>query len=133
MPIPETEVRAMIEDTSRRDYAVLVCGRDVVALHNHKPIFDEIFVRNLGVDNIDIHKSVDPLLQKPVLQLTPFFSVEDEKEILPHMPHCISARWNPSFTDITVEGADKGNALLKGCSTHWYQSFGVHCLRRWGQ
>ena len=45
MPIPETEVRAMIEDASRRDYAVLVCGRDVVALHNHKPIFDEIFVK----------------------------------------------------------------------------------------
>ena len=27
------------------------------------------------------------------------------------MPHCTSARWHPSFTDITLQGADKGNAL----------------------
>ena len=98
MPIPETEVRAMIEDASRRDYAVLVCGRDVVALHNHKPIFDEIFVQALGVNNIDINKPVEPLLSQSVLQLTPFFSEEDEKAISPSMPHCVSARWHPSFT-----------------------------------
>lgn len=113
MPLPKEAVQAMIEDSDKRGYAVVVCGKKDIGIRNHTHIFDEIFVRNLGVDNIDIHKSVDPLLQKPVLQLTPFFSVEDEKEILPHMPHCISARWNPSFTDITVEGADKGNALLK--------------------
>ena len=117
MPIPETEVRAMIEDASRRDYAVLVCGRDVVALHNHKPIFDEIFVQALGVNNIDINKPVEPLLSQPVLQLTPFFSEEDEKAISSSMPHCVSARWHPSFTDITVQGADKGNAL-KQMSKH---------------
>ena len=117
MPIPETEVRAMIEDANRRDYAVLVCGRDVVALHNHKPIFDEIFVQALGVNNIDINKPVEPLLSQAVLQLTPFFSEEDEKAISPSMPHCVSARWHPSFTDITVQGADKGNAL-KQMSKH---------------
>ena len=117
MPIPETEVRAMIEDASRRDYAVLVCGRDVVALHNHKPIFDEIFVQALGVNNIDINKPVEPLLSQSVLQLTPFFSEEDEKAISPSMPHCVSARWHPNFTDITVQGADKGNAL-KQMSKH---------------
>ena len=101
----------MIEDASRRDYSVLVCGRDVVALHNHKPIFDEIFVQGLGVNNIDITRPVEPLLNQPVLQLTPFFSEEYEKDIFPSMPHCVSARWHPSFTDITVQGADKGNAL----------------------
>ena len=53
------------------------------------------------------------MLDKPVLQLTPFFRVEDEATILPAMKHCISARWNPLFTDITVKGADKGSALLK--------------------
>ena len=30
---------------------------------------------------------------------------------MPKMPHSISARWNPNFTDITVRGADKGHAL----------------------
>ena len=108
MPIPETEVRAMIEDSSRRDYAALVCGRDVVALHNHKPIFDEIFVQDLGVNNIDINKPVEPLLSQPVLQLTPFFSEEDEKAISSSMPHCISARWHPDSPILLYKELTKG-------------------------
>lgn len=113
MPIPEQEVRAMIADASRRNYAVVVCGKEDIGIHNHTSIFDEVFVRGLGVNNIDIHKPIEPLLRRPVLQLTPFFCVDDEKLILPSMPHCIAARWNPHFTDITVRGADKGNALRR--------------------
>lgn len=79
MPLPKEAVQAMIEDSDKRGYAVVVCGKKDIGIRNHTHIFDEIFVRDLGVDNIDIHKSVDPLLQKPVLQLTPFFSVEDER------------------------------------------------------
>ena len=66
MPIPENEVRAMLDDASRRDYSVLVCGRTDVALYNHKHIFDEIFVQDLNVNNIDIQKPVEPLLSQPV-------------------------------------------------------------------
>ena len=31
---------------------------------------------------------------------------------MPEIPHCVSARWHPAFTDITVKGANKGNALI---------------------
>ena len=113
MPIPEEEVRTMITDASCRNYAVVVCGKEDIGIHNHTIIFDNVFVRGLGVTNINIHQPIEPLLHQPVLQLTPFFSVEDERLILPSMPHCISARWNPRFTDITLRGADKGNALLQ--------------------
>ena len=113
MPIPEEEVRTMITDASCRNYAVVVCGKEDIGIHNHTSIFDDVFVHGLGVTNIDIHQPIEPLLHQPVLQLTPFFSVEDERLILPSMPHCISARWNPRFTDITLRGADKGNALLQ--------------------
>lgn len=113
MPIPEEEVRTMITDASCRNYAVVVCGKEDIGIHNHTSIFDDVFVRGLGVTNIDIHQPIEPLLHQPVLQLTPFFSVKDERLILPSMPHCISARWNPRFTDITLRGADKGNALLQ--------------------
>ena len=102
MPIPKKEVMAMIEDATLRDYAVLLCGRDRVALHNHKPIFDEIFVQGLGVNNVDTQQSITPLLDQPILQLTPFFKKEDEAKIILSMPHCVSARWHPEFTDINL-------------------------------
>lgn len=113
MPIPEAEVRLMIADAKERDYAVVVCGREEIGVYNHSKIYEDVFVKGLKVTNIDVHKSIEPMLDRPVLQLTPFFSTEDEELIMPAMKHCISARWNPLFTDITLQGADKGSALLK--------------------
>ncbi|GAB6982892.1 Cof-type HAD-IIB family hydrolase [Prevotella dentasini] len=110
-PIPRRDVEAMLADARRRDYTVLVCGKHRIAVCNHHEVFDEIFVRGLGVTNIDTGLTPDQLGDEPILQLTPFFTEADEREILPLMPGSISARWNPRFTDITARGADKGSAL----------------------
>lgn len=109
--IPQSDVQAMLDDAKANDYTVLVCGKRDVAIFNYHEIFDEVFVKDLGVNNIDIHRPVDSLKGQPILQLTPFFDIKAEEKIMPLMPHSISARWNPKFTDITVRGADKGNAL----------------------
>ena len=110
-PIPQNEVGIMLDDARRRDYTVLVCGKRRIAIYNHHEIFDEIFVRGMGITNIDPQLTVGQLGDEPILQLTPFFSEADERKILPQMPGSISARWNPRFTDITARGADKGSAL----------------------
>lgn len=31
---------------------------------------------------------------------------------MPQLPHCVSGRWHPEFTDITNRDADKGQGLL---------------------
>ena len=36
-----------------------------------------------------------------------FVDESEEKEILSHMPHCISARWHPTFCDISPIGGTK--------------------------
>lgn len=36
-----------------------------------------------------------------------FVDKNEEKEILSHMPHCISARWHPTFCDISPIGGTK--------------------------
>ena len=46
-----------------------------------------------------------------LLQFSPFFSAEYEKEFLKMVPGCVSGRWHPEFTDVTARGADKGRAL----------------------
>lgn len=112
-PLPAADVMRMVDDATRRDYCVIVCGKNQVAIHNYKPIFNEIFVEGLGVTNIDMDKPVGPLLEQPVLQLTPFITEDDERLILPEMTESISARWHPAFTDITVRAANKGSALAQ--------------------
>ena len=42
--------------------------------------------------------------------MTPFITLEQEKEILPQLPDCESGRWFPAFADITA----KGNTKQKG-------------------
>ncbi len=109
--IPTEDVQTMLDDARKKDYTVLVCGKRDVALYNYHEVFDEVFVRELGVNNVDTRRSVESLKGEPILQLTPFINEDDEAEVMAHMPHSLSARWNPRFTDITVRGADKGNAL----------------------
>ena len=51
-------------------------------------------------------------MQQRILQLTPFFSVDYERELMARIPSCTSGRWHPAFTDITAQGADKGEGML---------------------
>ncbi|HCD76911.1 MAG TPA: Cof-type HAD-IIB family hydrolase [Prevotella sp.] len=111
-PIPKTDVDALIADADALDYAVLVVGKSGVRLYNPKPVFDEVFVRDLNVTNINTSLPVSDILGKePVLQLTPFFSATHERELMPLLSGCVSGRWHPAFTDITSRAADKGKGL----------------------
>ncbi len=111
-PIPEADVTTLIADADEHDYAVLVVGKNGVRLYNPKPIFDEVFVRDLNVTNIDTSLSAADILgREPILQLTPFFSAEHEAQLMPRLADCVSGRWHPAFTDITSKYADKGKGL----------------------
>lgn len=110
-PISTESVKCLLDDASKREYPVVVCGKTKIAVHNYKPIFSEIFIKQLGVTNIDLDLCVEGVLSEPILQLTPFFTREEETTIMPLLKDCVSARWHDGFADITVNGADKGSAI----------------------
>lgn len=111
-PIPQHDVDLLIADAARSDYTVLVVGESGVRIFNHKPVFDEIFVSQLKVTNIDPSlDATETLRSEHILQLTPFFNIEHEEQLMPRLKNCVSGRWNPEFTDITAFGADKGKGL----------------------
>ena len=47
------------------------------------------------------------VIDKSIYQIMCFVDEKEEKEILSHMPHCISARWHPTFCDISPIGGTK--------------------------
>ncbi len=55
---------------------------------------------------------LDEVLREPILQLSPFFDLREEAEVMRDVADCVSSRWNPAFTDITNVNADKGKALV---------------------
>lgn len=55
-------------------------------------------------------KTPEEAIRREIFQMTPFITLEQEKEILPQLPDCESGRWFPAFADITA----KGNTKQKG-------------------
>lgn len=111
--IDKEDVRRMLQDAKERDYAVAIGGRNKVVIYNYKKVFTDVFVHELGVDSVDITEPVEPILSTPILQMSPFFSVEAEKAIMPFLPGCVSIRWHPDFTDIAPRGINKGVTFKK--------------------
>ena len=83
-----------------------------VAVLDPKGDVDMIFRQHLAVENLNLAKPVEHVLQQRIMQITPFFDKDYEAELMQRLPGCTSGRWHPAFTDITALGADKGEGVL---------------------
>ena len=110
--IPAEDVMTCVEDAKAKGYSLIVVGQKDVAVLDPTGDVDRIFRQMLAVKNLDKASPLDVVLQQDILQLTPFFAPDYEADLLSRMPHCVSGRWNPEFTDITANGADKGKGIL---------------------
>jgi len=111
-PIPKEDVMTCVNDAQQKGYSMIVVGNKDVAVLDPTGDVDRIFHQTLDVKDMDKAAPLEVVLQQDILQLTPFFSPEYEAELMAHMPHCVSGRWHPEFTDITANGADKGKGIL---------------------
>ncbi len=111
-PIDQKDVDTMLEDSLKYDYSCVIASTSQFAIYNPHEDFNEIFIHQLAVEGLSPEcMNLDIALKEPILQFSPFFSIEHEQELMPHLEGCISGRWHPSFTDITAKGTDKGSAL----------------------
>ena len=110
--IPQEEARRVVDDAVAKRYGLIVIGERDIAVLDPKGDVDDIFRRQLAVQNLNQAKPVEEVLSQRVLQLTAFFDSDYERLMMTRIPGCISGRWHPAFTDITARGADKGEGLL---------------------
>ena len=110
--IPQEEARRVVDDSVAKRYGLIVIGERDIAVWDPKGDVDDIFRRQLAVQNLNQAKPVEEVLSQRVLQLTAFFDSDYERLMMTRIPGCISGRWHPAFTDITARGADKGEGLL---------------------
>ena len=111
-PIPAEDVMACVRDSQTKSYGLIVIGRSQVAVLDPTGSVDRIFRQYLNVTEFDKPSPLEEVLSQDVLQLTAFFDADYENEMLARMPHCVSGRWHPEFTDITAREADKGKGIL---------------------
>ena len=111
-PIPAEDVMTCVQDSQAKGYGLIVVGQDQVAVLDSTGSVDRIFRQYLNVKEFDKPSPLEDVLKQDVLQLTAFFDTDYEKDMLARMPHCVSGRWHPEFTDITAREADKGKGIL---------------------
>lgn len=111
-PIPKEDVMTCVKDAQQKGYSIIVVGRKDVAVLDPTGDVERIFHQLLAIKDLNKAAPLEEVLQQDILQLTPFFSAEYETEIMTRLPHCVSGRWHPEFTDITTNGADKGKGIL---------------------
>ena len=106
-----SDVKKIIEAADRDNYPAIVVSESRFAIHHYTDEVYEIFCKGLGVDSSIFITDVGALGDEPILQVTPFCTVEQEALLMPTLENCTSGRWHPAFTDITARGADKGKGL----------------------
>jgi len=111
-PIPKSDVLTMVNDSKEKGYSLIVVGRTDVAVLDPTGDVERIFHQMLAVKNLDKASPLEQVLEQDILQMTPFFLPDYERQLMTQLPHCISGRWHPEFTDITANGADKGKGIL---------------------
>jgi Cof subfamily protein (haloacid dehalogenase superfamily) len=110
--IPQEAAQWVVNDAQEKNYGLIVVGeKDVAVLDPHGEV-DRIFRQEIAVENLNKAKPIEKVMQQRILQLTPFFSADYEREFMAHIPCCTSGRWHPAFTDVTAKGADKGEGIL---------------------
>ena len=101
-----------MDDAKEKGYGLIVVGERDIAVLDPIGNVDRIFRQELAVKNMELSIPVDKVLQQRILQMTPFFDADYERELMSRLPHCTSGRWHPEFTDITGALADKGQGVL---------------------
>lgn len=111
-PIPKEDVLTVMKFSDSMRFPCMVVGEKDLTMYNSDERTDRIFRQMLNVHNMREDNNVEQILQQRILQLTPVISVDEERQIMPHLSGCVSSRWYPDFADIIATNANKGNGLL---------------------
>ena len=110
--ISKDEAQLVVRDAQEKGYGLIVVGEQDVAVLDPVGEVDRIFRGQIAVENLDQVRPLDEVMKQRILQLTPFFDSDYERSLMARISGCTSGRWHPAFTDITANGADKGEGIM---------------------
>jgi Cof subfamily protein (haloacid dehalogenase superfamily) len=109
-PIPAADVHALAHLTAQRDISCIFVGEHDICVNRPDEEVQQVFVEFLKVDPIPVR---DPahITAREIYQMTPFISIDQQRELMPLMPGSEAGRWHPAFVDITARGNTKQHGI----------------------
>ena len=111
--IGKPDVLHIVEHSRQLGVACIVVGKKSISVVNENEQFDYVFRKLLRITTLDALSPLDEVLSEGVIQLTPFFTPEQERQIVAPLAGCTCGRWHQEFVDVTANGIDKALGLEK--------------------
>ena len=108
--IPQEEVKAMAAFCEKKGVPCIFVEEHNISVCQPNEMVKKIFYEFLHV-NVIPTVSFEEASNKEVIQMTPFITEEEEKEVLPSIPTCEIGRWYPAFADVTAKGDTKQKGI----------------------
>ena len=111
--IPQEEVKAMAAFCEKKGVPCIFVEEHNISVCQPNEMVKKIFYDFLHV-NVIPTVSFEEASNKEVIQMTPFITEEEEKEVLPSIPTCEIGRWYPAFgirLEETMSFGDGGNDI----------------------
>lgn len=108
--IPRDEVKTMAAFCEKRGLPCIFVEEHNISVCQPNKLVEQIFYDFLHVDVIP-PVPFEEATDKEIIQMTPFITEEEEKELLPSIPTCEIGRWYPAFADVTAKGVTKQKGI----------------------
>lgn len=102
--LPE-DLTAIVKYMEEKPFPCIFVHEHVLCLNYENEVTKEVF-RMLNFPALPI-LPLREAAEGETFQLVAFFTGEQEKQIMAHMPHSEAARWSPLFSDVIPRGSSK--------------------------
>ncbi len=109
--IPATDVQTLMQYCSGRNIPCIAVGEHDICVCQPNDLVKQIFHDFLKVEILPVKTPEEAIQGREIFQMTPFITVEEEREVLPSIPHCEIGRWFPAFADVTAQGNTKQKGI----------------------
>src|SRR5574344_251184 len=109
--IPDSESAAIVNFCAKGNHPCILVGKHDIAVCHPDEVMRHVFYETLNTARFPEMDYSDYHIMGPLLQITPFLTIEEENRLVTAIPNCESGRWHPTFTDITAKGNTKQHGI----------------------
>lgn len=110
-PVSPEDVNVFMDASNKMGFSCILVGTNGISALNPDEKLKRVFKGMLDIDYEKMEQPLSETLKSPIIQITPFISVDTERKIFKSLNSCTTARWHPEFSDVTSRLADKGQGL----------------------
>lgn len=107
--IAEDDVETLAHYVKKKFITCIFVKEKKMYISNPGWLSDE-FSSTLNIEPLPEISALD-VIGTEIFQVSPFITPGQEKELMTMIPHCVSGRWHPSFTDIVAAGNGKQRGM----------------------